>query len=43
MGRVMRDDDGIYGLMIPWIFIMGMCSIMVILVILDFIFDLGLS
>ena len=39
----MKDDDAIYGLMIPWFFIMLMCGAMVILVILDFLFNLGLS
>ena len=39
----MREDDAIYSLMAPWIFIMGACSILVILVIIDFIFNLGLA
>jgi hypothetical protein len=39
----MKDKDIIYGVMAPWIFIWGMCGLMVILVILDWIFNLGLS
>ena len=39
----MRDKDAIYGLMIPFLFIWGMCGVMIIAVILDFIFDIGLS
>jgi len=39
----MKDKDIIYGIMAPWIFIWGMCALMVVLVILDWIFNLGLS
>jgi fatty acid desaturase len=39
----MKDKDIIYGVMAPWIFIWGMCALMVVLVILDWIFNLGLS
>jgi len=39
----MRDDDAIYGLLAPWIFIIGACSLLIILVIVDTIFNLGLS
>ena len=43
MGRIMRDEDAIYGLMIAFLFIWGMCGALVVLVILDWIFNLGLS
>jgi hypothetical protein len=39
----MRDKDAIYGLMIPWLFIIGVCGIMIVALILDFIFDIGLT
>jgi len=39
----MRDKDAIYGLMIPFLFIWGMCGALVVLVILDFIFGWGLA
>ena len=38
-----RDDQAMYALMAPWLFLIGMCGVMVITVILDFIFGLGLS
>ncbi len=38
-----RDKHAMYALMIPWLFIIGMCGVMIIAVILDFIFDIGLS
>ena len=38
-----RDEQAMYALMIPWLFIMGVCGVMVIGVILDFIFDIGLN
>ncbi len=38
-----RDDQAMYALMIPWLFIIGMCGVMVIVVALDLIFNLGLS
>ena len=39
----MRDKDAMYGLMIPFLFIWGVCGVMLIVVILDAIFDLGLA
>ena len=39
----MRDEDAIYGLMIPFLFIWGMCGALLVLVILDIIFGWGLS
>ena len=38
-----RDEQALYALMIPWLFIIGMCGVMVIVVALDLIFNLGLS
>jgi hypothetical protein len=38
-----RDDQAMYALMIPWLFIIGMCGVMIVAVVLDFMFDLGLS
>jgi|TARA_B110000908_G_C9928732_1_gene302921 hypothetical protein len=38
-----REDEAIYGLMAPWIFIAGVCVLMFILVIVDAAFNLGLS
>ena len=38
-----RDDQAMYALMIPWLFLIGMCGVMVIVVALDLIFNLGLS
>lgn len=38
-----RDDQAMYALMIPWLFIIGMCGVMIVAVVLDFIFGLGLS
>jgi len=38
-----RDDQAMYALMIPWLFIIGMCGVMVTVVALDLIFNLGLS
>ena len=39
----MRDDDAIYGLMAPWLFIIGTCGVMIVVVAIDLIFNLGLS
>ena len=39
----MRDKDAMYGLLVPWLFIWGVCGVMLIVVILDAIFDLGLA
>jgi len=39
----MRDKDAMYGLMIPFLFIWGVCGAMLILVIIDAIFGLGLA
>ena len=39
----MKDKDAIYGLMIPFLFIWGMCGALLVLVILDAIFGWGLS
>jgi len=38
-----REDEAVLGLLAPWIFIMGMCGLMVVLVIIDSIFNLGLA
>ena len=38
-----REDEAIYGLLAPWIFISGVCVLMVILVIVEAVFNLGLS
>jgi len=43
MGGIMRDKDAINGLMIPLLFILGVLGTGVILVILDFLFNLGFS
>ena len=44
MGKIMRrDDQAMYALLIPWLFIIGMCGVMIVTVVLDLIFDLGLS
>ena len=39
----MRDKDAMYGLLIPWLFIWGMCGALLVLVIIDAIFGLGLA
>jgi hypothetical protein len=39
----MKDKDAMYGLMIPFLFIWGVCGAMLILVIIDAIFGLGLA
>ena len=39
----MKDKDAIYALMIPWLFIWGMCGALTILVIIDWLFGLGLA
>ena len=39
----MRDKDAMYGLMIPFLFIWGVCGAMLILVTIDAIFGLGLA
>jgi len=39
----MKDDDAIYGLMIPFLFIWGMCGALAILVFIDWLFSLGLA
>ena len=39
----MRDKDTMYGLLIPWLFIWGMCGALLVLVIIDAIFGLGLA
>ena len=38
-----RDEQAMYALMIPWLFIIGVCGVMIIALILDFIFGLGLA
>ena len=38
-----RDEHAMYALIIPWLFIIGVCGVMIVAVILDFIFDIGLS
>jgi hypothetical protein len=38
-----REDEEILGLLSPWIFIIGMCGLLTVLVIVDSIFNLGLS
>tara|TARA_R110000824_G_scaffold148253_1_gene317927 strand:+ start:355 stop:480 length:126 start_codon:yes stop_codon:yes gene_type:complete len=38
-----RDEQAMYALMIPWLFIVGVCGVMIIALILDFIFDIGLA
>jgi len=38
-----RDEQAMYALMIPWLFIIGVCGIMIIAVALDLVFNLGLS
>jgi len=38
-----RDDQAMYALMIPWLFIIGVCGVMIFVVALDLIFNLGLS
>ena len=37
-----KDKEAIYGLLAPWIFIMGVCCLMIILLIIDFAFGLSL-
>ena len=39
----MKDKDAMYGLLIPWLFIWGMCGALLVLVIIDAIFGLGLA
>ena len=39
----MKDKDAMYGLLIPWLFIWGVCGAMLVLIILDAIFGWGLS
>ena len=39
----MRDKHAMYGLMIPFLFIWGMCGALLVLVIIDAIFGLGLA
>jgi len=38
-----REDEAIYGFLAPWIFIAGVCALMVILVIVDAVFNTGLA
>jgi len=38
-----KENEAIYGVLAPWIFIFGICAILFILVIVDAIFNLGLS
>ena len=38
-----RDEQAMYALMIPWLFIIGVCGVMIIALILDLIFDIGLT
>ena len=38
-----RDEQAMYALMVPWLFIIGVCSVMIVTVVLDLIFNLGLS
>ena len=42
-GIMKREDEAIYGLLAPWLFIIGMCAILSVLVIIDSVFNLGLS
>ena len=42
-GIMKREDEAIYGLLAPWLFIIGMCTILSVLVIIDSVFNLGLS
>tara|TARA_R110000803_G_scaffold135828_3_gene202763 strand:+ start:319 stop:438 length:120 start_codon:yes stop_codon:yes gene_type:complete len=35
-------DNGFWGIMAPWIFIAGVCAIMIILIVVDAILNLGL-
>ena len=39
----MRDKDAMYGLIIPFLFIWGVCGALLVLVIIDAIFGLGLA
>ena len=39
----MRDNDPIWGLLIPWMFIYGVCAIMIFVICIDALFGLGLS
>ena len=38
-----RDEQAKWTLMLPWLLIISVCSIMVVIVALDSIFNLGLS
>jgi len=38
-----RDEQEMYALMIPWLFIIGMCGVMVLTLTVDLIFNLGLT
>ena len=39
----MRKNDPIWNILLPWMFIYGMCAIMIIVICIDFIFNLGLT
>ena len=39
----MRDKDAMYGLIIPFLFIWRVCGALLVLVIIDAIFGLGLA
>jgi len=36
-------DNGFYGVMAPWIFLVVVCALMIVLLIIDFTFNLGLA
>ena len=36
-------DNGFWGIMAPWIFIAGACAVMIVLLVIDAIFNLGLA
>ena len=38
-----RDKNAMYGLLAPWIFIIGVCGLMIVLLTIDLVFNLGLS
>jgi len=38
-----REDEAIYGLLAPWMFIAGVCGLLIILVVVDAVFNMGLS
>ena len=40
--RIMKDN-GFYGVMAPWIFIVGVCAVMIVLLVIDAVFNLGLA